>query len=322
MGYMSMTQDLSIAAILQAIRKVDPPDEIQDENQASWLMKAMRFDCRALPLAFVEDTGDAVWGDMEATGERVELPFNICYFEFENELAVLAMNNLGQKMTIELGSADEFDLEEARQRADDAGKLLDQMAEDVGAGKTLDERWAGVFQPKTCVVGYKGWSTNHFQQTYGEFTNKAREVQYHRDGLRLAEPRPYFDEVDNLADAKLTIGVIALLNEKLVTDHHTGARRFINANRQKRGLPPLPSTHVLTVNVPAVRNTTQRSSIGTHESPALHWRRGHWRTLHRGSESEARTWIRRMLVGDPDRGFISKQYRLKTNAIQGYTNEQ
>ena len=67
---------------------------------------------------------------------------------------------------------------------------------------------------------------------------------------------------------------------------------------------------VLTLNVPAIRNEAKRTPLGTHESPALHWRRGHWRTLHRATEAETKTWIRKCLVGDPERGYIAKNYRL------------
>jgi hypothetical protein len=37
----------------------------------------------------------------------------------------------------------------------------------------------------------------------------------------------------------------------------------------------------------------------------LHFRRGHWRHYE-----THKTWIKWMLVGDPDLGFIEKQYRL------------
>lgn len=37
----------------------------------------------------------------------------------------------------------------------------------------------------------------------------------------------------------------------------------------------------------------------------MHFRRGHWRHYQ-----EHRTWIKWMLVGDPDLGIIEKHYRL------------
>lgn len=48
----------------------------------------------------------------------------------------------------------------------------------------------------------------------------------------------------------------------------------------------------------------RKPSIGTHASPALHWRRGHYRKLRNGSL----TAISACLVGDPSNGIINKIY--------------
>ena len=44
---------------------------------------------------------------------------------------------------------------------------------------------------------------------------------------------------------------------------------------------------------------------GTHASPRLHWRRGHWRTM---KKSGKKVWIDPMLVGDEENGKIIKDY--------------
>ena len=46
---------------------------------------------------------------------------------------------------------------------------------------------------------------------------------------------------------------------------------------------------------------------GTHASPRWHIRRGHWRTLPNGR----RTFVRECEVGDPDRGGVVKDYRVR-----------
>lgn len=51
---------------------------------------------------------------------------------------------------------------------------------------------------------------------------------------------------------------------------------------------------------PCTRETTRSSA-----SWLLHFRRGHWR--HYG---EYKTWIKWMLVGDPELGFVDKMYKL------------
>lgn len=45
---------------------------------------------------------------------------------------------------------------------------------------------------------------------------------------------------------------------------------------------------------------------GTHASPRLHMRRGHWRTLQSGKK----VFVREAIVGDPDRGVVEKDYRM------------
>jgi len=53
----------------------------------------------------------------------------------------------------------------------------------------------------------------------------------------------------------------------------------------------------------------QRSTLpaagGTHRSPRLHFRRGHWRHY-----ATFKTWVKWTLVGNPDLGYIEKEYRV------------
>jgi hypothetical protein len=118
-----------------------------------------------------------------------------------------------------------------------------------------------------------------------------------------------------LVAAKRLLGVLTLLNEKLALEHTIEPDEFTAARiaRQRRQgyIVDRPPRTVLTLNVPTVRYAVSRSGrIGAHESPCLHWRRGHQRVLHRGSEFEKTAWVRRCLVGDPDKGFVGKSYRL------------
>jgi hypothetical protein len=50
-----------------------------------------------------------------------------------------------------------------------------------------------------------------------------------------------------------------------------------------------------------------KAEHGTHENPCLHWQRGHWRILHRGSEFDNRAWMGKCLVGDAEKGFVRSQ---------------
>lgn len=78
----------------------------------------------------------------------------------------------------------------------------------------------------------------------------------------------------------------------------------LNEKRTRKGEPPLYDYHVVKLRGRQVRQQLP-SAGGTHRSPRLHFRRGHWRHY----ESH-KTWIRWMLVGDPELGFVDKAYRL------------
>jgi hypothetical protein len=112
--------------------------------------------------------------------------------------------------------------------------------------------------------------------------------------------------------AHLLVGISTLLNEHLIaTEIRPDPAPQLNAKRIKKGRLPLSAeTRVLTINTAAVRRATRGTSLLKHESPRLHWRRGHWRIMHRGSEFESKAWVRRCLVGDPARGSIHKDYRV------------
>ncbi len=78
---------------------------------------------------------------------------------------------------------------------------------------------------------------------------------------------------------------------------------FTNRRKVAEGKPPSYSWN--TVVVPAMPRTISALG-GTHASPRLHERRGHWRTL----ESGRKVWVRECLVGDPHLGVIEKDYKL------------
>lgn len=79
----------------------------------------------------------------------------------------------------------------------------------------------------------------------------------------------------------------------------------LNAARVKRGKEPMPDYRVVRLmRTPAIG--TGHTHEGSHTKKRLHFRRGHWRQL---SETR-RVWVRWCLVGNPDLGFIEKEYRL------------
>lgn len=83
---------------------------------------------------------------------------------------------------------------------------------------------------------------------------------------------------------------------------------FTNRRKSAEGKPPSYSWN--TVVVPAM----QRAGValgGTHASPRLHERRGHWSKLEGGRQ----VWVRDCLVGNPDLGVVEKDYKLKPEQL-------
>jgi hypothetical protein len=86
----------------------------------------------------------------------------------------------------------------------------------------------------------------------------------------------------------------------------TSVREAYKRNRERPIRKELPgmSHHIVSL---ASRARSARSDFPGEErrSPRLHFRRGHWRHF-----SNHRTWIKWQLVGNPDLGFIEKEYSL------------
>lgn len=78
----------------------------------------------------------------------------------------------------------------------------------------------------------------------------------------------------------------------------------LNEKRERSGKVPLRDYHVVRLRGRMTRQQMPGQN-GTHRSPRLHFRRGHWRHFE-----THKTWIRWMLVGNPELGFIDKSYRL------------
>lgn len=81
-----------------------------------------------------------------------------------------------------------------------------------------------------------------------------------------------------------------------VREKHTGEPRS--------GYAPPRAYHVVSLTRRALR-TLPASGSSTGRRVRLHFRRGHWRHFE-----AHKTWIKWMLVGDPELGFIDKHYKL------------
>lgn len=99
------------------------------------------------------------------------------------------------------------------------------------------------------------------------------------------------------------------LDAEIVSAEINRAPHRLNTERVKRGKLPLYDFHTLSLANrgprPLPRQPDPYASDEPHHQKRLHFRRGHWR--HYQSH---KTWIKWMLVGNPDLGRIEKAYRL------------
>ncbi len=78
-----------------------------------------------------------------------------------------------------------------------------------------------------------------------------------------------------------------------------------NRKRISKGKKPLVEFKMAVIE--GKKSVISSTPHGTHASPRLHWRRGHWRTM---TKSGKKTWIAPMEVGDEDNGRVIKTYAI------------
>lgn len=82
-------------------------------------------------------------------------------------------------------------------------------------------------------------------------------------------------------------------------------KTFINKKRLAKGKPALTfDWHTVEIKPPSTKNEPQG---GTHASPRLHNRRGHWRFI---KSTQKKVWVNSCVVGDASKGVIFKDYKL------------
>lgn len=128
--------------------------------------------------------------------------------------------------------------------------------------------------------------------------------------LYLGPPKTQTDDAETECSAivgflngNVRAACIALDAEVAVTSL-VRAPHKLNRAREKRGEPPVMDFHTVSLAKRAYRADAS-PGLGSHRSPRLHFRRGHWRHYE-----NHKTWVRWTLVGNPDLGFIDKEYRL------------
>lgn len=149
------------------------------------------------------------------------------------------------------------------------------------------------------VAGYVLWNTGY----------KAIDgfVLLRKDGELSIGP----DEIGNETPAPESyMPVVAMLDYWLRKANPIGYQATVKANsltnkrRAAKGKSPLVyDWHTITIEPPKPKSEHQG---GTHASPRLHERRGHWRITKSGK----RVWVRDCMVGNAALGTVFKDYRI------------
>lgn len=162
--------------------------------------------------------------------------------------------------------------------------------------------WLILLAQEADVVAYIGWTMEKERyQKHPPFTYTRTD-----EGMRLmsldSESTPDKDDVRGML---ATVGAWLKSLDTGASAHIPTARKsFINSTRAAKGKGPiLFDWHTVTIEPAPPKG---ESLGGTHASPRLHERRGHWRTLASGN----RVWVRHCTVGEASRGTVFKDYRV------------
>lgn len=125
------------------------------------------------------------------------------------------------------------------------------------------------------------------------------------NGVHQAVPRLPTGNEKHLTFAIEQIKAICVALDAQVAVHEViRAPHKLNEKRVSKGRVPLFDYHVVDLSRRA-RTSRPENSTPTGRHVRLHFRRGHWRHY-----TNHKSWIHWMLVGNPDLGWIDKEYRL------------
>ena len=141
-----------------------------------------------------------------------------------------------------------------------------------------------------------------------------RQFTYVRKDGKLYNPQFDDDDVLDWTDAsdahkRHMSGLLAMFYAGLYQGDTVGYRAsvkntFTNRRLKQKGKPLQYDWTTVTIEPPKQKG---ESLGGTHASPRLHDRRGHWRHMKSGKQ----VWVRQCKVGDPSKGTVFHDYRFK-----------
>lgn len=114
---------------------------------------------------------------------------------------------------------------------------------------------------------------------------------------------------------KVVQGVVSSLSSYLLSIHSPAPipgytpvdkQKFVNKKRIAKGKAPIYEWTTVVIEPPKPKAEPKG---GTHASPRLHDRRGHYRKLRSGKLA----WVKACKVGDASKGTVFKDYKWKSN---------
>ena len=161
--------------------------------------------------------------------------------------------------------------------------------------------WLTQGSDAVAVGGASMWHGKYMEPFVYLLTNEG--IRYHREDRAITQEdvRPVF---------RMVCAVLIKLAEQSQTAYKPiPTNSFINRKRASKGKSPIAfDWHTVEIGPKAIKNAPQG---GTHASPRLHDRRGHWRSLKSGRQ----VWVKACKVGDASKGVVFKDYQL-TETLQ------
>lgn len=136
------------------------------------------------------------------------------------------------------------------------------------------------------------------------------------DGIRYYTNDKEVTQEDLEKPLRLAFAVVRKLQSISQGYKPTPKRTFLNQKRIAKGKPPLSfDWHTVEITPPAPKNDPQG---GTHASPRLHDRRGHFRLI---KKTNKRVWVNQCKVGSANLGAVFKDYTIRDN-IEAQVNSR
>lgn len=162
---------------------------------------------------------------------------------------------------------------------------------------------------KDDLVLIKSWGVAH--ERYSPLGTVA--FQREEKGIRyitskesgFIDPEEAPDDIRDRLVAILGMFFCALLENEITAYQPVVKNTFTNRRLKQKGKPLHYEWRTVVIKP---KQPTKAHHGGTHASPRLHDRRGHWRTM---KKSGKRVWVKQCKVGDPAKGAVFHDYKFK-----------